>query len=497
VIDVTSTFSDAEILLTGGNGFLGKVILGMLLDRYPEVGRVHVLLRPRRDRTARERYQQEMLASPALRDLVKARGEAFFERKVQVWEGDAADPLCGLDPGQIADWHGRLKLILNCAGLVEFFPPVDQSLHANVESAEQLAALAKRVGAALLHISTCYVAGRADGLIEESEPIEGFYPLRQGPRDDDFDAAAEISRLRSRISEVTGGGDRDEREARAQLIELGRGRAERWGWVNTYTFTKSLAEQALMADKDLSLTIVRPAIVESALEFPFPGWVEGGRTAAPLVLMALGGMSNWPARPDLALEIVPVDMIAAGTLAAAAALLAGEAAPVYHLASADRNPFEMEPLLELLYSEAGRRGARLRGALELLDETGYRKRIASLREAARRNEERLSRWAERLDGLPGAGWARNRAGDLRRAGLQWAFREDVIEQYLPFVLQNRYIFEAQNIRETYAKLSPEDQKRLPWKPEAIDWPSYWRKNQIEGVLKWVQPETVREWSFQI
>ncbi|MEZ5395455.1 MAG: SDR family oxidoreductase [Bryobacterales bacterium] len=495
MIDVTSTFAGKEILLTGGNGFLGKVILGMLLDRYPEIGRVHVLLRPRRDRTARERFQQEVLESPALRELVKARGRAFLEEKIEVWEGDAATPSCGLDPGQIRDWEGKLALILNSAGLVEFFPPVNESLHANVESAEQLAALAKRLDAALLHISTCYVAGRADGLVEESEPIEGFYPLRQSPSDDAFDAAAELSRLRSRISEIGLDGAANDRAAREQLIELGRGRAERWGWVNTYTFTKSLAEQVLVANRDLRLTIVRPAIVESSLEFPFPGWVEGGRTAAPLVLMALGGMANWPARSDLALEIVPVDMIAAGVLTAAAALLTGEAAQVYHLATADRNPFEMEPLLELLHREARRRGARMGGKLELLDEASYRARITNLRESARKSEERLSKWAEALDGMPGSGWARNRAADLRRAGLQWGFREDVIEQYLPFVLQNRYIFEAQNIRETHAKLSPADREKLPWKPQSIDWPRYWRENQIEAW--WVQPETVREWSFQI
>jgi long-chain acyl-CoA synthetase len=497
MIDVASSFAGAEILLTGGNGFLGKVILGMLLDRYPDIGRVHVLLRPRRDRTARERFQKEMLESPALRELFSAKGQAFFEQKIEVWEGDAADPLCGLDPGQIDGWPGRVKLILNCAGLVEFFPPVDESLHANVESAERLAELAKRIGAALLHISTCYVAGRADGLIEETDPVEGFYPLRQGREDHSFDAAAELSRLRSRIAEITGGGKRRDRAEQAQLVELGRGRAERWGWVNTYTFTKSLAEQALVADKDLRLTIVRPAIVESALEFPFPGWVEGGRTAAPLVLMALGGMTTWPARPDLSLEIVPVDMIAAGTLMAAAALLSGEAAPVYQLASADRNPFEMEPLLKLLFGEAKKRGAPTAGALRLLDEAGYRKRLAGLREAARRSEERLSKWADHLEGMPGSASLRAKAADLRRAGLQWRFREDVIEQYLPFVLVNRYVFEAQNIRETYANLRPPDRARLQWKPEAIDWPDYWRRNQIEGVLKWVQPESVKEWSFQI
>jgi hypothetical protein len=37
-------------------GFLGKVCLVMLLDRYPEVGKVHVLVRPRAGGTAEERF---------------------------------------------------------------------------------------------------------------------------------------------------------------------------------------------------------------------------------------------------------------------------------------------------------------------------------------------------------------------------------------------------------------------------------------------------------
>ena len=131
----------------------------------------------------------------------------------------------------------------------------------------------------------------------------------------------------------------------------------------------------------------------------------------------------------------------------------------------------------------------------MLDESGYRAWLEDSRRRARRLEERLSAYAER--GLPGAASARARAGDLRRLSLQSRFREDVLEQYLPFVLENRYVFEAHNIRQAYEGLAEPDRARLPWDPETIDWPRYWRENQIEGVLRWVQPETVKEWSFQI
>lgn len=496
VINVQSTFAGREILLTGGGGFLGKVVLGLLLDRYPEVGRVHVLLRRSRGRSAEQRFAEDVLGSPALRPLLEGGGRERFAERVRVWEGDASDPLCGLDPAALPG----VSLIIHCAGLVEFFPPVDEALKANVEATENVADLAEALGAALTHISTCYVAGRADGLIEEDEPIEGFYPRRMGEDDRAFDAAAELAILRERVAEMTDGGVRRDRRALEQLTRLGRERAERWGWVNAYTYTKSLAEQTLVARRGLRKTIVRPAIVESARRFPFPGWVEGGRTAAPLVLMALSGMRDWPARPDLALEIVPVDLIAAGILIASALLLEGAADPVYHLASADVNPYPMEPLLALLAEEARRRNPKgFRGAPRLLDGPGYERATQRAKQRAETLEKLFQTWGRRLQGagLPGSKALSARAVEMRKLGLQASFREDVIDQYLPFVLENAYVFEAANIRRGVGLLSAADREKLAWDPETIDWPRYWREQQIAGVLEWVQPETVRDWSFQI
>ena len=484
MIDVSSNFARTEILLTGVNGFVGKVLLALLLDRYPQTKRVHVLLRGRRGKSAVERFAEEVVASPVFRDADRALLE-----KVVVHEGDASR----LDAGPFEG----VGLIIHCAGLVEFFPPVDESLAANVDAVESVAAVARQVGAKLVHVSTCYVAGRADGLIEEDDPIEGFYPQRRGVDDKSFDHAAELARLRERVAAILADG-RD-RAAEQRLTDLGRSRAERWGWVNTYTYSKSLGEQALAAGEGLEWSIVRPAIVESALEFPFPGWVEGGRTAAPLVLMALGGMTDWPARPDLSLEIVPVDQVAAALLAVGAMLLEGSADRVYQLGSSDTNPFEMRPLLELLAAEARKRGAAVNGGPKLYSGEEFLRLNRNQKRKAEKLELRLSglgRWLK-AKGLPGAEWAAGRAVGLRQLALQAGFREKTIDQYLPFTVENRFVFESQNIREAIAQLSAEDREKLTWAPERIDWPRYWRENQIEGILKWVQPEAVKGWSFRL
>jgi long-chain acyl-CoA synthetase len=299
-----------------------------------------------------------------------------------------------------------------------------------------------------------------------------------------------------------------------RLTALGRQRAEHWGWVNTYTYSKSLGEQVLAAASNVPWTIVRPAIIESSLEFPFPGWIEGGRTAAPLVLMALGGMKEWPMRRDAPLEVVPVDEVAAAILVVGALLLHGRHRHVYQLASADVNPIHLEPLVKLLHAEARRLGSTNSHRAPLVHRlvSGQRRgrvRFLSMSEARSerlRRERRIERLHGFVSGLRGlfrrlglrghetfAGWSTA----LRTLGLQASFREQTLEQYLPFVLHNRYLFECENIRNAYSLITPEDHQRLPWAPEKIDWQRYWAENQIRGIQKWVQPEAVKEWSFKI
>src|SRR5206468_10776434 len=128
----------------------------------------------------------------------------------------------------------------------------------------------------------------------------------------------------------------------------GMDRADSWGWINTYTYTKSMGEQLIAKTPWLRYCIVRPAIVESALRFPFPGWNEGMTTSAPLVLMGGEGFKSWPVRKDGPLEIIPVDLVTTGILIATAAILCDRHQTVYHLATAADNPVMLPRLVAFL-----------------------------------------------------------------------------------------------------------------------------------------------------
>src|SRR2546427_11678136 len=96
-------------------------------------------------------------------------------------------------------------------------------------------------------------------------------------------------------------------------------------------------------------SLVRPAIVESALRFPFPGWNEGFTTSAPLVFMGLNGQRVFPAGHKRVLDLIPVDLVAAGILGVAGAACAGRLHHrVFQLASGDVNPFYVRRSVELV-----------------------------------------------------------------------------------------------------------------------------------------------------
>ena len=126
------------------------------------------------------------------------------------------------------------------------------------------------------------------------------------------------------------------------MTKQGVERAAEWGWPNIYTYTKSMGDQLVARETGIVRSIVRPAIVESAVAFPFRGWNEGFTTSAPLVYLALKGQNMLPVAPKLILDVVPVDHVVAGMLMVAAQAIVEQPKLVFQLSSGDLNPLHME-----------------------------------------------------------------------------------------------------------------------------------------------------------
>ncbi len=495
-ISAIDAFSNRTILLLGGTGFVGKVFLAMVLDRFPELKHLIVQVRRKKNISGEQRFYSEVLQSPPLVPIVeRIGGDTVIRRKVQVVEGDLDQPLCGISSGQIEHLKGNLDVVVNLAGVVDFDPPVNESVEPNVYGTQHLIELVQVLGARLVHVSTAYVAGKKNGRISEYTAIEGYFPRRSETQNKHFSVAEELKWYEEFVKETRESRSTNPRPVRERLREGGLQRADHWGWTNTYTYTKSMGEQLIAQTSGLTYAIVRPAIVESSLRFPFPGWNEGFTTSAPLVLMGGEGVKGWPVRKDGPLEIIPVDLVAEGILIVTAAILCDKHRRVYHLASADENPIMLPRLVAFLGMNARykhkhkKSGSRLANIWKAYVET----QVITV-ESLQARRARLHRGLDVIHAVLTLGktlFGTDRLGpylkSLRDTRRQIRAQEITLDKFLPFMFHNSFIFETRNIREAARMLTNEDLKRLKWDPESIDWADYWVNIHTKGIEKWIRP----------
>jgi len=495
-ISAVQAFSNCTLLLMGGTGFVGKVFLAMILDRFPELRKLIVQVRRKKNVSGEQRFFSDILNSPPVRPTVERLGGAdALRKKIEVLEGDLDEPLCGIDPERLEELKGKVDVVVNLAGVVDFDPPVNESFETNVYGTRHLIDLVRLLDTKLVHVSTCYVAGKRNGRISEETEILGYYPHRDSSPGETFSIETELDWYEQFVRETRESRESSPRPVRERLRDGGMNRADQWGWTNTYTYTKSIGEQMVAQTPGLTYSIVRPAIVESSLLFPFPGWNEGFTTSAPLVLMGGGGVKGWPVRKDGPLEIIPVDLVAQGILIVAAAVLCGKGKRVYHLASADENPIMLPRLVSFLgmnsrYKHKHKKeGNRLANAWKAYVET----QVITV-ESLQARRSRLHRGLDIIHAaltlgktVFGARKIDPYLKSLRDTRRQIRAQEITLDKFLPFMFHNSFVFETRNIREAASMLTDEDLKRICWNPETIDWADYWVNIHTKGIEKWIRP----------
>lgn len=534
------TLAGKNILILGTTGFLAKVILGMLLERF-SVGRIYCAIRATRSKTPADRFFGEVLTSEMMDPIRERFGEtfdAFVREQVVPVDGDLAHDNLGFDDETYAVLKREVDVVINSAGLVNFNPPLDAAVEANAIGAKRVAEMVATFDKArLVHVSTCYVAGRRPGRVREDTPIVGYFP-----RSDEFDGVQfdwkrelkDLERTIAQIKERTTdaalaaqfrkealerlkqeGRDAHERTVRAAItnqrrrwsaeeqIRAGLERADHWGWPNIYTFTKALGEQAVASQEGLDWAIVRPAIVESSLSYPFPGWNEGMNTTAPLAYLGLHGHFIYPGTNDLILDVVPVDAVASAIIAAAAALIDGDKNKAYQVAAGDVNPVSMARTVTLvgLYKRRWVKRQEAEGKMSWAKARLEERQLPVPR--GRKMYERLS--APTLKKLVGAArgvldeMEPERYGPL--GGLVSRARKstkdvegdldrliDVFDLFMPFIWENKYVFRTNQTRSLFYRMNDADRALLPYGIEEVDWRHYWLDIHLPGLEKWVFPK---------
>ena len=344
-----------HVLLTGATGFLGQALLERLLSSYPET-HVTLLIRARGSSSGNDRLGN-LLRRPVFtkwRESIGAEAAAaIVAERVKVVDAELGNTEVRLPDD--------LTAVIHAASTVSFDPPIDDAFRTNVQGVVDLYEAMQAAGGAphVVHVSTAYVAGARKGTVPEraldhdADWRTELAAARAARESVEWDSRRPVV-LRRMLDEArkehgksgprstATAAEADRREwVDKQLIEYGRLRGQSLGWPDVYTFTKALGERVAeeLLTGHLPLSIVRPAIVESALKHPYPGWIDGFKMADPLILaFGRGVLPEFPGLPDGVLDVIPVDIVVNATLAAAAAPPPVDEPAYYHVGSGARNP---------------------------------------------------------------------------------------------------------------------------------------------------------------
>ena len=318
---IAEALDGKRLFVTGSTGFLGTALIERLLRAVPGC-HVTLLIRSGRRSTAAQRAAREVFRNDAfdvLRDQLGGQKalDALVAERVEVVAGDVGRDGLGLDEAGRA-CLARADVVIHSAATVSFDSPLDGAVEVNLLGPTRIAETLRELGVSphYVAVSTCYVAGSRRGRAPEQLVDESPFYV-------DLDWRAEVAaarRLRADADaesrspdQLTGfrkaargelgaaGGpllsskteQLRQRWVDDRLVAAGRSRATSVGYPDAYALTKALAEKALAETKgDLSVTIVRPSIIESALAEPRPGWIRGFRMAEPVIISYARGSAQ-------------------------------------------------------------------------------------------------------------------------------------------------------------------------------------------------------------
>ncbi|XP_008660506.1 fatty acyl-CoA reductase 2, chloroplastic [Zea mays] len=491
-IGVAEFLGAKNFLITGGTGFLAKVLIEKILRTNPDVGKVYVLIKAKDSEAALARLRNEVVDTELFKCLQDIHGEGydgFIARKLVPVVGDVREANVGIAPDLADEIADQVDVIINSAANTTFDERYDVAMDINTVGPFRIMSFAQRFRRLklFLQVSTAYVNGQRQGLVLEKPFRMGDTIAKElpgwssspGHKIPVLDIEAEI-----KLAFYSTRHRPDDSPSFAQeMKDLGLERAKLHGWQDTYVFTKAMGEMVINSMRgEIPVVTIRPSVIESTWRDPFPGWMEGNRMMDPVVLYyGKGQLTGFLADPDGVLDVVPADMVVNATLASMAKHGGGAAGPgmhVYHVSSSTVNPLVFGDLSRFLfqhftrcpYSDAAGQPIlvppmRLFDTMEQF--ASYVETDALLRSA--RSTSSSSSLAQR-------------ARDLCARSVEQTVHLGSI--YRPYTFYGGR-FDNANTEALLAAMSPAERARFHFDVRGVDWADYITNVHIPGLRKHV------------
>ncbi|XP_049883826.1 putative fatty acyl-CoA reductase CG5065 [Pectinophora gossypiella] len=447
--EIPRFYAGRSVFITGATGFMGKVLIERLLSTCPEIGRLYLLMRAKRDVMPEKRLLH--LKQSQIFENIRRTNPAQLD-KIHMIAGDVSVPQLGISLESLALLN-EVSIVFHSAATLKFDEELRKAVDQNVRSVMRLMDICDRLPnvEAFIHVSTAYSNAERDAIEER------IYP-----------APAPLDQLLALVD-----------AAPPQLLtEITNKYIS--PKPNTYTFTKAIAENVVQqhGNQGYSVAIFRPTIVVSSLRTPYPGWIENLNGPSGVIVGAGKGILHvFACKSSARADMLPVD-IAIDTLIAVAwetAVDKSQEVRVYNCSTYD-NPTTWGEFERNLRENV--RAHPLDKALWY--PTGYT--------TENRFMEKVLELLFQTLPLYTAEYGARLLGIKTRLSLITADqRIRAMNKVLKFFSMKEFRFETGNVRRLRARLSPADAKIYNLDVQTINWDDHYR-NFVKGTRRYLLGE---------
>lgn len=311
-------YKDSVVLITGGTGFIGKVLIEKLLRCF-EVKKIYLLLREKRNVKAKDRVK-EIFQEPIFNVIRNGHSNpaSVFSKVIAIDTNFQNEKIISAQDMELL--LSEVTVVFNVMASVKFNENIESALDTNVVCSRKLFDIVGQMTQvrSVVHVSTFYSncnRSRIEEQIFEDIPFGGY---------------TNVLEILSHLK------DSEKQQLTPSILGT---------MPNSYTFSKKCAEAMIQQQyAHLPICIFRPPVVTSAYQEPIPGWVDNFNGISGMcVPMIQGKFYCCMAEREIPSHTVPVDYCVAAMLAVGAETASSKGAaerkavPVYNYATDANN----------------------------------------------------------------------------------------------------------------------------------------------------------------
>ncbi|XP_073847023.1 putative fatty acyl-CoA reductase CG8306 [Musca autumnalis] len=322
---VAKCYIGRSLFITGGTGFLGKVLVEKLLRSCGGLKKIYLLVRPKKGKSPEERLK-EILDNVLFDKLKEQRSLEWILSKVELIAGDVLEPQLGISPENIEILRNEVNLVVHCAATVRFDETLRKAVFLNVRGTKYCLDLASTFKNLQLfwYISTTYCHVHVKHLFEQA-----------------YDPPADPHSIISLCEMLS---DKDMAAVEKEIM----------GSIpNSYSYTKALAE-ALVVERfgKMPAGIIRPSIVIPVWREPLRGWTDNINGPTGLLIGAgKGVIRTMYCKENGNGDFLPVDVAVNGIIVFTFAYLTPDLVkfdvPILHLSSSNEIKVSWKEIIEM------------------------------------------------------------------------------------------------------------------------------------------------------